>query len=284
VASLAAAAEAEVLRLWSGLGYYRRARLLHRAAGLVVRERGGELPATAAEWRELPGVGEYTAAAIASITTGEPVPVVDGNVRRVAARLLALEDVAGSSRLHRLAREWAAGLHAALARQGGGSHGDLNEALMELGATVCLPRAPRCPECPLVGACHARERGIQAELPRKGAAARMQDVALVFLLARQDRQVLLEERQDGWNPGLWEPPSWPDPPTGGLARCWRSRYGAGRPGGELTLLCHTITRHRIRARVVAVEGWDGRGGVDPREVPLTSLARKALAAAGLQAN
>ena len=144
VEKLAAAREASVLAAWSGLGYYRRARMLHAAAKVVVRERGGKFPTTADELLELPGVGRYTAAAIASIAFGEPVAVVDGNVERVLQRVSGRR-LAGEE-LWDAAEQW-------LDRN---RPGDFNQAMMELGATVCTPRAPACLTCPVVELCATR--------------------------------------------------------------------------------------------------------------------------------
>jgi A/G-specific adenine glycosylase len=144
VEKLAAAREASVLAAWSGLGYYRRARMLHAAAKAVARECRGEFPTNAEEWRALPGIGRYTAAAIASIAFDEPVAVVDGNVER------ALQRMSGK----RLAGEelWQAANHLLDAQR----PGDFNQAMMELGAVVCTPRAPACLTCPVVEFCATR--------------------------------------------------------------------------------------------------------------------------------
>ena len=144
VKKLAAAREASVLAAWSGLGYYRRARMLHAAAKVVVRELGGKFPATAEDWRELPGIGRYSAAAIASIAFAEPVAVVDGNVERV------LQRVSGQRREGEGLWRAAADL---LDRK---RPGEFNQAMMELGATVCTPRAPGCLMCPVVELCATR--------------------------------------------------------------------------------------------------------------------------------
>ena len=144
VEKLAGAREASVLAAWSGLGYYRRARMMHAAAKMIVRELDEKFPTTAAGWRELPGIGRYTSAAIASIAFGEPVAVVDGNVERV------LQRVSGA----RLTGEefW----EAAERRLDRARPGDFNQAMMELGATVCTPRAPACLTCPVVELCVTR--------------------------------------------------------------------------------------------------------------------------------
>ncbi len=151
VHDLAKAREQTVLALWSGLGYYHRARRMHQAAKVIVRERNGEFPISAEAWRELPGIGRYTAAAIASIAFGEPVAVVDGNVERVLNRLFG-SSMNGEGNWQRA--------EALLDRA---RPGDFNQAMMELGATVCTPRAPQCLICPLINLVrYPRCRGSQA--------------------------------------------------------------------------------------------------------------------------
>ncbi len=154
--SLAAAEEDLVLRTWQGLGYYSRARNLHRAAKLVREKRGGSLPNSAAEWTSLPGVGEYTAGAVASIAFGEAVPAVDGNVRRVLCRLFDLPDP-GAAELRGLAEHLV----------DRNRPGDFNQALMELGALTCTPRGPACNTCPLRDFCMALDRNTVGERPVK---------------------------------------------------------------------------------------------------------------------
>jgi A/G-specific adenine glycosylase len=202
VGTLAAAPLDDVLKAWEGLGYYARARNLHRAA-LVVRDRlDGALPSSAAALRELPGFGEYTSGAVASIAFGERVPAVDGNVRRVLARLY--DEPAPSAR-------WLRERAAALVDPE--RPGDFNQALMELGATVCTPRAPRCDACPLRGECAARSSGTVAERPRPRArrAAPVVEIAVAVLLRRgahDDAELLLVRRPaEGLLGGLWELPS-----------------------------------------------------------------------------
>ncbi|MGH9579251.1 MAG: A/G-specific adenine glycosylase, partial [Terriglobales bacterium] len=163
VQRLAAARPESVLAAWSGLGYYRRARSLHAAARVIVRERSGRFPHRAQDWRALPGVGRYTAAAIASIAFDEPVAVVDGNVERVLSRLPG-----GRRRLAASAIWESAGALLSRSRPG-----DFNQAMMELGATVCLPQAPKCGECPLASWCKARgavERAAKAPRQRRSVA------------------------------------------------------------------------------------------------------------------
>jgi A/G-specific adenine glycosylase len=204
VSHLAEAPQEQVLSLWSGLGYYRRARMLHAAAKQTVALHGGVVPRTLEHLRNLEGIGAYTAGAVASIAFGRRAAVVDGNVARVLARLFAIEDdvktARGKARLWRLAEE--------LVPDGDGDPGDWNQALMELGATVCVPRRPDCERCPVRGMCRGRERGIAETLPRvapKRAPAVVRRVALVLTSAKAI--LLARRRADVLFGGLWEPPS-----------------------------------------------------------------------------
>jgi A/G-specific adenine glycosylase len=273
VRALAAAPETEVLRAWAGLGYYRRARMLHAAATEVVRERGGCLPGSAAAWRELPGIGPYTAAAIAAQAHGEAVAAVDGNVKRVAARMLALSLPLSSRALHLAADEWAGELVRAAP-----APGVIVEALMELGATVCLPRAPRCAECPLADFCRARADGNVERFPAAAARIEWRDLELLGFVAARGEGLLLRERKEGWNPGLWEPPTLLAQPKQKAAGAWRSLdCGTARDLVEIGEVRHVITRHRIRVRVFEAAGW--RGGpraVREDAVGLTGLAKKMI--------
>jgi A/G-specific adenine glycosylase len=208
--SLALAPEQEVLALWSGLGYYRRARMLHKAAQFVATNLQGNLPATSAELRALPGIGAYTAAAIASIAHGEPVAVVDGNVERVLCRLAGWQSDsrAGAAALRRKIEDLAGKL---VDPQ---RSGDFNQALMELGATVCLPRNPLCLVCPVAGGC--KTRGEHKTAPRPRMLSREVAHALSVRMGRSSgkahgavsREVLLEQRPAFRTvmPGLWELP------------------------------------------------------------------------------
>ena len=250
VQKLAAAREASVLAAWSGLGYYRRARMLHAAAKMVVNQYGGTFPETSQSLRYLPGIGRYTAAAIASIAFGEPVPVVDGNVERVVERL------AGK----RLAPEaiW----QAVKELLDPARPGDFNQALMELGATVCLPRQPRCLLCPVSEWCASR-----GELKAAGAAPRQKKREIQFGLARRAGCVLLVKRRqdESLMPGMWELPEYLGPTS-------------VKP---LLSLRHSITVTDYSVRVVEmpipenVQGkWVALSRVDL--LPLTGLARKIL--------
>jgi A/G-specific adenine glycosylase len=191
--ALADAKEEDVLALWSGLGYYRRAHLLHRAAQFVQREFQGKLPRTAQALRTLPGVGEYTAAAIASIAFGEPVAVVDGNVERVLLRVLGrAENRSGSARssLNRVAQ--ALMPEPAKRKDRSNPPGDHNQAMMELGATICVPRQPLCLECPVFTFC--RTRGEHATVARDKPQSRIVAHLLVLRKRGTATEVLLMRR------------------------------------------------------------------------------------------
>jgi A/G-specific adenine glycosylase len=282
--SLALAPEQDVLALWSGLGYYRRARMLHKAAEFVASHLGGNLPSRAEELRALPGIGAYTAAAIASIAHGEPVAVVDGNVERVLCRLAG----------------WDAG-----SRKGGGAAlrhkiedlagrlldraqpGDFNKAIMELGATVCTPRNPQCLVCPLMADC--KTRGEHKTPRRAPMISRAVGYALSVRTESEEgrqrgpggREVLLEQRsaQQTVMPGMWELPT--------LAR-------SDVPQEDLRMtLRHAIMQvnYYVRVRTVFeddIESITVAGGErrwvplrEAAEMALTGLARKVLTRAHL---
>ena len=193
LASLAEAKEEDVLALWSGLGYYRRAHLLHRAAQFVQREFAGKLPRTAHGLRTLPGVGEYTAAAIASIAFGEPVAVLDGNVERVLLRVLGLAEDRSSKARARLTRAAQALVPLpAKRKERTNPPGDHNQAMMELGATICLPRQPLCLECPIMSLC--RTRGEHATAARDKPQSRVVAHLLSLRKRGTSTEVLLLRR------------------------------------------------------------------------------------------
>ncbi|MFN7021574.1 MAG: A/G-specific adenine glycosylase [Phycisphaerales bacterium] len=250
VEALAAAEVDDVLAEWSGMGYYRRARNLHAAARMIVGEMGGAFPRTAAELRRLPGVGRYTAGAIASIAFGLAEPVVDGNVARVLLRIHGLD--AGSDDREVQARLWAmAGWIAAASV----SPGVVNEALMELGATVCLPApaTPSCGRCPLRGECLARRMGKQSEIPkpkvRRGKSVMYCGVVVVM---RRDGSLLVEQRPTtGMWGGLWQAPT---------EESADAAPAADRLAGELgldprTLRPESIFEHHTTHRRVVFRVW-----------------------------
>ncbi len=201
VESLAAADQQEVLSLWEGLGYYSRARNLHRAAQQIMEKRDGKLPESVEDLRKLPGIGPYTAAAIASIAFNADVAAVDGNIRRVLSRYFDVTDPARSSEGEK--KIWA------LAQENlpKGRAGDFNQALMDLGSAICLPKNPDCEHCPLAEACIANRLGIQNERPVKLPRQQIPHVTVTAAVIRRNGHVLLAQRPSkGLLGGLWEFP------------------------------------------------------------------------------
>jgi A/G-specific adenine glycosylase len=216
VAALAAAPLDDVLLAWEGAGYYARARNLHLAARRIVEEHGGELPRSVAALRSLPGVGPYTAAAVASIAFGIPEPVLDGNVERVLCRAFAVGGDPHAPATRRALLEIARGL---LPR---GHAGDHNQAAMELGATICTPRRPRCGVCPVERLCEARASDRVELLPeRRPRRARPHHVVAVGLLWRRGRVLIQRRPDEGLLGGLWEFPGGKLEPGETLAACLR---------------------------------------------------------------
>ncbi len=258
VQALAAAPLDAVLKAWEGLGYYARARNLHAAARRVCREHGGRLPATAAGWRALPGVGPYTAAAIASISAGEPVPAVDGNVVRVMTRLLAIEE---DSTRPALRARLESTLAAILPRR---RAGDFNQALMELGALVCRPRRPACAGCPLRRACRARAGGLTDRLPLRPARARRRHVHVVACLVRRNGRLLIGQRRpEQMLGGLWEFPGGKQEPGETLAetavREMREETGLAVEAGAVRLAVdHAYSHFDITLHAVECRALPGR--------------------------
>lgn len=252
VASLARAPVDDVLALWSGLGYYRRARQLHAAAQLIEKYHGGALPLDRASLVALPGIGAYTAAAILSIAAGVPEPAVDGNLMRIATRMLA--HPLSAARAREQLQRWIAPRRP----------GDFNQALMDLGASVCLPRAPLCEKCPLHSFC--RTRGAGPARPRLRPMA----VEEHYVLACRAGRIWLRQRPAGAArmAGLWELPQAEKAPRGRAVATVR----------------HAITRFAIRAHLycgapLAPGRWFFQA--DLAQLPLTGLCRKLLA--GFQA-
>ncbi len=281
--ALAAAREEEVLALWSGLGYYHRARNLLRAARHIQEHHRGRFPKRLDAALAVPGVGLYTASAVLSIVHGVPLPVVDGNVRRVLARLFALRGRAWSTdaAYYNLADEL-------LDEE---APGDWNQALMELGATVCTPRKPACPACPLRQACRALAKGLVDELPEGRARRAPVDVTVAAALVEDDGRLLLVRRAEGRLLGrMWEVPQTSLESRGlpDLGPELRERYGLEvEPGPLVVRARHAITWRRIR-----VEGYRSRlrrpppadedryrwaSPKDVRGLPVSSMTRKLLA-------
>jgi A/G-specific adenine glycosylase len=201
VSALAAAEQGDVLAMWAGLGYYARARSLHKAAQAIVARHGGTFPTELAAIEALPGIGPYTAGAIASIAFGTRAPLVDGNVARVFARLFGIEDDVALPATRRRLWDIAAGLVPA------DDPGGYNQGLMDLGATICTPRAPRCGECPVATDCVARRTDRAAALPLLVKKTRVREVeARVAWIARGGEWLVARRAPDGLFGGLWELP------------------------------------------------------------------------------
>ena len=269
VAALAQAPEQEVLACWSGLGYYSRARNMQKAARQIVA--AGSFPAAFGAIRSLPGIGDYTAAAIASIAFGQPRAVLDGNVMRVIARIENDPSDIASLRTRRrfqaTAQQW-------LDPE---SPGEFNQALMELGATVCLPRDPQCLVCPIAAVCAARQAGTQRQLPVKLRKQEPQRIYGTLAVIRKSGKVLLWKRSEAESRmrGFWELPA-PDQLAGfQLARtCGRIRHSITRHRYELLVVSGTIARAPRGFRWFALE--------ELSRLPLSTTARKALVAAAVK--
>ncbi len=229
VEALAGAGEDAVVEAWAGLGYYSRARNLHRGARAIV-EAGG-FPQTREAWLEVPGVGPYTAGAIASIALGKPEPILDGNVERVLSRVLML----GRGPRFKL-RLWRwAGLLVRLAHRSGASPSVFNQALMELGALVCSPKSPDCASCPVATHCMARQNGVQEQYPPKKPPKQwiaLEEQRHVWLDTATRRWLIEKQPQGRWRAGLWD--FLEEAPGAGMAR---------RLGEVVTR--HVVTRHKI---------------------------------------
>lgn len=263
VGDLAAAPLGEFLKLWAGAGYYARARNLHRAAGLIA---AGGMPDTLDGLARLPGVGRYTAGAVASIAYGLPVPVVDGNVRRVLARVFLEPRPAGG---------WLwARAETVLER---GHPGDWNQALMELGARVCVPRSPRCGECPVSGHCQAYREGRQGTVPAPKPRTAAKAVRAVALVAGSNGRYRLEQRPEtGLLGGLHGFPleASDGDDEAALARLL-ARFGLEPRGSWAGEVSHAMTHRRLTVRVYRLEP-EGAGLEHPDEVALPRLDRKIL--------
>jgi A/G-specific adenine glycosylase len=252
--SLAQSRESEVLAAWSGLGYYRRARSLRKAAQQVLRDHHGRIPRDPSQLKTLPGVGDYTAAAIASIAFGQPHAVVDGNVRRVLTRVAGKSVSATSTWKH------------AQALLSAERPGDFNQAMMELGATVCLP-APKCAACPVQELCVSK--GNRGSAKKEKPATRV-DLRFALVLRQEGVYLLRRPRSAKLMPSMWELP-----------------IANGESGGDLFALKHSITKTNYSIRVCLPKqpppGPPGQWVSHNRlaELPLTGLARKILHRAGI---
>jgi len=281
VDALAAAPLDRVLRLWAGVGYYGRARRLHEAARVVVRERGGRFPSSSDEWQRLPGIGRYTAGAMASIVSGEPTPAVDGNVKRVLARLYGIEASIDAGPTQADLWRRAALL---VARR---SPGDFNQAMMELGARVCTARRPACAACPLRRWCVAWRDGLQDRLPVRSARRPVPRVdAVGGLVCEEDRCLLVRRLPTGLLGGLWTLPGGElrrgENHGDALRRHLRAMLGVEvEVGKRLAAVRHEFSHRRLRIHVYRCQlpGPVGLGGGEMlRWVSRGRLGRYAMAA------
>lgn len=274
---LATAPLEEVLKVWEGLGYYARARHLHRAARTLVQEYGGSFPQTLSEWRRLPGVGSYIAAAVLSIAFGQDLPAIDGNGVRVLARLFAVEEdprrPAGRRRLEALAERL-------LPR---GQAGDFNQALMDLGATLCTPKAPRCSACPLQAFCAAFRQGDPEAFPVRAPRRSLPHYDVTAGVIQDGDRVLIAQRPlEGMLGGLWEFPGGKVEPGESLEECLK-RELREELGIEVEVLepmmtlRHAYTHMRITLHVFRCRWMGGTlqpiGCADARWVRIEELDR-----------
>jgi A/G-specific adenine glycosylase len=268
---LAEAAPDDVLKVWEGLGYYSRARNLQRAARIVAEQHGGDLPRDVDGLRALPGVGEYTAGAVASIAYDVRAPAVDGNVRRVLARLLD-EPAPAAALLRRTAAALVPARRA----------GDFNQALMELGATICTPANPACARCPIARHCLARARGTQAERPiaRRRLPVPTFDLATAVVHDARGRVLLVRRPDEGLLAGLW---SFPSASTDGdrvaAAACAAAEAGVAVTAGGTSLgtVEHVFTHRRERYHVIRLSerpksGRSRRAAIDPDRIRFVAHA------------
>jgi A/G-specific adenine glycosylase len=288
IAALAAAPEQDVLRLWEGLGYYRRARQLHRAAQLIAAEHGGEFPRDPAVVRSLPGIGRYTAGAVLSIAFDLPLPILEANTVRLLSRLALVRDDPTSKTAQAALWSWAEALVPER------EPGLFNQALMELGALVCTPRDPRCLICPAAALCPARNLGLQDQIPLPKARVRFENVREGAVVVRHRDQVLVVRHPEGgrWA-GLWDFPrySLDAESEPAAAHELRAKLAATlgldvAVDGRLATLKHGVTRFRITLDVYEARRLGGRlkpAGFaeacwrrpdETAEIPLHMTARK----------
>jgi len=245
VQDLAQASEQDVLRLWEGLGYYSRARNLYKAAKVVVEKWGGRLPASRADLETLPGIGRYTAGAIASMAFGLDEPALDGNLKRVLARVfdidVPLTSPKGKTRLDSLLAE----------HLPHGQAGDFNQAMMDLGATVCLPRTPVCKACPVMTICQAYRLGLQEQRPVEELRRPVPHLTVTAAIIWRDEKVLVARRPpNGLLGGLWEFPGGKQEPEETLEACLereiREELGVQISVGEkLGIFKHAYTHFKV---------------------------------------
>ncbi len=244
IQSLAAAKEERLLSLWSGLGYYSRARRLLKAARLIVERHDGKFPEDWLQARRLPGVGRYTAGAVLSIAYGKPHPILDGNIRRILSRLLCHEPGSAAA----LERFWALLAEIVVDPAVAPAVSDFNQALMELGALVCTPRSPECRRCPLQACCRARLAGVEKEIPKSRAARASESFDYVSAVVVRNGEFLMRQEDGGpFLNGFWEFPRVDGKPRPGIDAVFRSQHGiALKAIRECPPVRHQITFRKLR--------------------------------------
>ncbi len=283
--ALAAAPEQRALKLWEGLGYYTRARNLQKAARFVVEKFGGEFPHDFDDVLSLPGVGRYTAGAICSIAFNQPAPILDGNVIRVLTRLFAIRENPREKRVNEQLWSLAAQFVEAASRipnskfriansPSAGNCSALNQSLMELGATICTPRSPKCGECPLGEDCAAHAKGIAEQLPNLGARIKPTTRRFAALVATRGGRVLVHQRPDGTvNARLWEFPNIELANGDTVTAAFFSERFALRTShfAPLCTVRHSITRYRITVEAFRAEARSTRPADGCEWVALSKL-------------
>ncbi len=267
IAALAAASQQDVLSAWEGLGYYSRARNLHRAAQMVMAEQSGKLPQDPQALGKLPGVGRYTAGAVASIAFGADAPALDGNIRRVLSRLFDVTEPARSPASER--RLWSL----AAENLPPGRAGDYNQALMDLGAMLCTPRNPDCAHCPLADFCQARAQGMQEQRPVVAPKPPIPHITVTAAVIQRDGLILLSQRPiDGLLGGMWEFPGGKVEDGEDLPVCLRreireelgAEIAVGEPFGVYR---HAYTHFRVTLHAFCCEVVTG----EPRPIEAADL-------------
>jgi A/G-specific adenine glycosylase len=267
IKDLAQADEQDVLHTWEGLGYYSRARNLHRAAREVMNRFGGQLPATLGDLESLPGIGRYTAGAIGSMAFGLDAPALDGNLRRVLARVfnlaMPIRSPEGEQALAQLLVE----------HLPAGQAGDFNQALMDLGATICLPRSPDCEHCPIAEICQSRQLGIQEKRPVMAERPAVPHYTVTAAVIQRDGQLLIAQRPpNGLLGGMWEFPGGKQEAGETLAECLereiREELGATvNVGAEVGVFRHAYTHFKVTLHAFYCTLAEG----EPRPVEVSAL-------------
>lgn len=270
LSSFATAPLAQALRFWAGLGYYRRVRMFHKAAQYIMETLGGKIPTTAKELEKLPGIGRYTAGAIASIAFNEKAPVLDGNVIRILTRIFAISQSVDRPRTREKLWDIAGSLLPLR------NPGDLNQALMELGATVCFPLTPQCSRCPVKKACSAHTKKRELLYPVRSQKEQYEKRHMATLVLRNEKNEVWLEKQpeEGRWGGLWMFPFWDNKAALMATPCVQGT----RPTLRLTIR-HAFTKYRIALDVYILK-WTGKNPENRlgKWFPVSNLTRTAMPA------